>query len=384
MPLPTNGESTAGTTTTLQNAPGSAGYTGSYTFIDPGGTYPQSKLDAQVTGNVNGFRGASGSGGGKFNPGGGIKLPDFSGLDKALGILGSALAIGQLISSTPAILNQAGENLKAFGNSAVSLFRDIKGSLGKKPTKPEIFDPFQVFVRVSGSEASDWRVKLSTNFDALAGGDVSGHPFEHLKNTNGMVFPFTPSITMTHKANYTVTDPTHNNFSYQGYKNSSVEDITITCDFPVNTFADGQYWIAATTFLKSATKMFYGQSTPQGNPPIVCYLSGYGPYIFNGIPVVIKSYQVELKDNVSYKRIPTAVATSSLDGESTIMITGKVGTDSVPFNDSMTTKAADSANQTWVPMMSTITVIVSPIYNRERIRQFSMKDYTRGTYAGVL
>jgi len=382
MPLPTNGESTAGTTTTIQNAPGSAGYTGSYTFIDPGGTYPQSKLDAQVTGTVNGFRGSGGSAAAK--KGFGINLPDFSGLDKALGVLGSALAIGQLISSTPALLDQAGENLKAFGNSFKSLFRDIKGSLGKKPGEKPPFDPFQLFVKVSGSEADDWRVKISTNFQALAGTDLKNHPFKFLEETNGMVFPFTPSITMTHKANYTVTDPTHNNFSYQGYKNSSVEDITITCDFPVNTYRDGQYWIAATTFLKSATKMFYGQSTPQGNPPIVCYLSGYGPYIFNGIPVVIKSYQVELKDNVSYKRIPTA-SSDAPEADATPMVTGKISNQSLPMgNATLTTAGADSANQTWVPMMSTITVIVSPIYNRERIRQFSMKDYTRGTYAGVL
>jgi hypothetical protein len=381
MPLPTNGESTAGTTTTVQNAPGSAGYTGSYTFIDPGGTYPQSKLDAQVTGTVNGFRGSGGSSP-SSKKGFGIDLPDFSGLDKALGQLGAALAIGQLISSTPAILGQAGENLKAFGNSFVSLFRDIKGKLSKSPSKKDNFDPFEVFVKVSGSDASDWRVKLTTNFEALAGDDLSDHPFEKLKQTGGMVFPFTPSITMTHKANYTVTDPTHNNFSYQGYKNSSVEDITITCDFPVNTYSDGQYWIAATTFLKAATKMFYGQSTPQGNPPIVCYLSGYGPYIFNGIPVVVKSYQVELKDNVTYKRIASAVGSAEADKSIAYPIPSK--TAGPLTGESKFADGADSANQTWVPMMSTITVIVSPIYNRERIRQFSMKDYTRGTYSGVL
>jgi hypothetical protein len=383
MPLPTNGESTAGTTTTIQNAPGSAGYTGSYTFIDPGGTYPQSKLDAQVTGTVNGFRGGPG-GGGKSKKGFGINLPDFSGLDRALGVLGSALAIGQLISSTPALLSQAGQSLKAFGRDAASIFRNIKGQLSGTPAKKSEADPFQVFTKVAGSAATDWRVKISTNLEALAGdNNLRGHPFEHLKETGGMVFPFTPSITMTHKANYTVTDPTHNNFSYQGYKNSSVEDITITCDFPVNTYADGQYWIAATTFLKSATKMFYGQSTPQGNPPIVCYLSGYGPYIFNGIPVVIKSYQVELKDNVSYKRInsaglPDAEAETGLE-TTTMSPSGKMVTTYIREQAGF-----PSAYQTWVPMMSTITVIVSPIYNRERVRQFTMRDYTRGMHSGVL
>jgi hypothetical protein len=178
-----------------------------------------------------------------------------------------------------------------------------------------------------------------------------------------MVFPLTPNITVTHKASYTTVEPVHNNFAFQGYKSSNVDDITISCDFPVNSYYDGRYWIAATNFLKSATKMFYGQSSPQGNPPIVCQLSGYGAHVFNDIPVVIKSYQVELKDNVQYKMIGA--------------------TEAMGLSKDMGNFVADK-NVTWVPMNSTITVVVSPVYNREKLRQFSLQDYSAGGTKGVL
>jgi len=33
---------------------------------------------------------------------------------------------------------------------------------------------------------------------------------------------------------------------------------------------------------------------------------------------------------------------------------------------------------TWVPTTSNITIVVAPIYNRTRLRQFSLKDYANG------
>jgi hypothetical protein len=150
-------------------------------------------------------------------------------------------------------------------------------------------------------------------------------------------------------------DPIHNNFTIQNYKGSSVEDITITGEFSVNSQEEGAYWIAATTFLKTVTKMFYGSSRPQGNPPLVCRLSGYGQYVFDDIPVVVKSYQVEFKDSVQYKRILPVGG-------------GGIGT----------------SLGTWVPVLSTITVVVAPIYSRQNLRRFDLQDYANGKSSGVL
>jgi hypothetical protein len=362
MPLPTSTPSTAGTTNVINNVPGTAGYTGSYTFIDPGGNYPQSAVDLSTQIKAGGIGSNTMAGGGNGKGGFGIKLPDFSGLDRALGALGAAIALGQTLMSIPNIVKGIANNFVAIGQNlkrSVQGLLDFPGQL--QQAAKDAFNPDKYVF--SGVNNKDWRVKLYTNFSVLGG---AGNPmFKMLEETGGMVFPLTPNITVTHKAAYTTTEPIHNNFAYQGFKFSNVEDITISCEFPVNTHYEGKYWIAATTFLKSATKMFYGQSIPAGSPPIVCKLRGYGAHIFNDIPVVIKSYQVELKDNVQYKMIGASEMFSKITSDVTPVL-------------------SQDPNVTWVPTMSQITVVVSPVYNREKLRQFSLQDYAKGGMKGVL
>ena len=134
----------------------------------------------------------------------------------------------------------------------------------------------------------------------------------------------------------------HSNYQVHSYKNSVVDDIQISGDFTCETESDAAYWIAATTFFKTATKMFFGQGAYAGNPPLVCNLSGYGASVFDNIPVIVKSFSVDLKDDVNY-----------------------IHCDKWKTN-------------TWVPVVSTITVTVAPIYSRQRLRQFSLQDYASG------
>jgi hypothetical protein len=187
-------------------------------------------------------------------------------------------------------------------------------------------------------------VRINCDFDTLFGSPL----FARLKSTGGVVWPYLPNITVSTKANYTQVDPTHNNFPFQSYKNSQVEDITITGEFSSETQEDAEYWIAATTFFRTATKMFYGQGALAGNPPVICQLTGYGANIFNNVPVIIKSFSVDLKDDVNY------------------------------------VKCTIAGSPTWVPMMSTITVVVAPIYNRERLRKFSLQNFAAGKEIGMI
>ena len=166
--------------------------------------------------------------------------------------------------------------------------------------------------------------------------------FKLLENTGGVVWPYLPNIQISTKANYTQVDPVHSNYPFQAYKNSQVDEISISGEFTAEVETDAAYWIAATTFFKTATKMFFGQGENAGNPPIICHLYGYGSSIFDKVPVIIKSFNVELKDDVNYVKCTT------------------FGTD------------------TWVPIVSNVSVTVSPIYNRTNLRKFSLQDYASG------
>ena len=210
------------------------------------------------------------------------------------------------------------------------------------PKGAELFAQGGGTTRISSTNASDWRVRIRLNspatYEQLLG---SNSPFMNLiKVRGGVIWPYLPNIQLTTKANYTSIDTTHSNYPFYAYKNSAVEDIQISGEFSAETEQDAAYWIAATMFLRTVTKMFFGQGPNAGNPPPICVLDGYGTSVFKNVPVIVKSFSVDFKDDVNYVYYgPT---------------------------------------QTWVPIMSTVSCTVAPIYNRARLRQFDLRKYAAG------
>ena len=192
-------------------------------------------------------------------------------------------------------------------------------------------------IKLEPGAKNDWRVRITCQWNIF-----QSPLFSLLESTGGVVWPYMPNITVSTKADYSAINPVHNNYTQYSYKGSSIDDIQITGEFTCETETDAAYWIAATTFFKTATKMFFGQGEFAGNPPLICNLTGYGSSIFDKVPVIIKAFSVDLKDDVNYIRCNT------------------FGTN------------------TWVPVLSTISVTVSPVYNRQRLRKFSLQDYARG------
>jgi hypothetical protein len=95
--------------------------------------------------------------------------------------------------------------------------------------------------------------------------------------------------------------------------------------------------------------MFYGESNPLGNPPVVCRLNGYGKHILNNMPVVITNFTTDLPVDVDY--IQCAVPEGS----------GQIN---------------------YVPAQSSITVTLQPQYARRSVSGFSLNDYAGGNHVG--
>lgn len=312
------------------------------------------------------------TGGGKFNLESGFgSLSSTGGVNGAAqtlvgGVRGALNAAGQAAGAISNAASDAAGALNRLTNGIASAgglgsgLANIAGkisaaagqlnnllSLGRGRNLPSGAELFKqvASVQVVPAIEGDWRVRVTCDFDTLFGAGS----FPRLKETAGMVFPFTPNLTFSSKANYTTTDPVHSNFPFQSYKNSQVDDITISGEFPAETAEDAAYWVEATTFLRTATKMFYGQGAFAGNPPIVCKLNGYGPRIFNNVPVVIKGFTIDLKDDINYINY------------------------------------VDSTNgENWVPVLSSISITVTPVYNRERLRRFNLQNFAAGKEIGIL
>lgn len=257
-----------------------------------------------------------------------------------------AATVANTAANANALLNRVGASVPIIGqiSGLAGGLSNIFGLFKSKNILPgaELFagESKSAYVEVKQSLGDDWRVRLDCNFNLFPGS------FPRLIATSGLVWPYLPNFTIVSKANYNQVDPIHNIQPFNAYKNSMIEDIQISGDFSVETEADAEYWIQATTFLRTATKMFFGNSTYVGNPPVICNLTGYGARVFHNVPVIIKSFSIDFKEDVQYMKYTAA--------------------------------------NTWVPVLSTISVTVSPVYNRSRLRQFSLQDFAAGRAVGYI
>jgi hypothetical protein len=140
-----------------------------------------------------------------------------------------------------------------------------------------------------------------------------------------------------------------------------VPTINITGDFPVQNYQDAQYWVGMVHFFRSVTKMFFGaDNANRGNPPPILWLKGYGDYVFNNVPVVVKNFSVTMGQDVDY------ISTSQNNSVNAV-------------NFEVTNKQESSS---WAPAMSTVNLIVQPIYSRESTKNFSMTKFINGEISG--
>jgi hypothetical protein len=142
--------------------------------------------------------------------------------------------------------------------------------------------------------------------------------------------------------------------------------LNIIGEFPVQNQQDAKHWVATVNFLRTATKMFFGSDNDslKGNPPPILHLSGYGSHMFQKVPVVLNSFNVELRSGIDY--ISTKQEATPFQ--------------STPQNIHFDVNSTEE--QTWAPTLSNISVLVTPIYSRDSIKNFSMKDFVRGKLNG--
>jgi len=174
-------------------------------------------------------------------------------------------------------------------------------------------------------------------------------PFEAIfGNYGGVLFPYTPQITLESKADYTTLNTLHSNYAIQFYKNSSVSDIAVTATFTVQNDRDSDYYVGVVRMLTALTKMKFGAEPNAGSPPPICRLFAYGEYILKNVPVAISSFRHDLPEDVDF-----------------YTTTSQFGVVSVPTK-------------------SQFTINLKPIYSRREMMGITVNDYLAhsGSIAG--
>lgn len=243
----------------------------------------------------------------------------------------------------------------------------------------------------------DWRVRLqlAPQSNYLYNSENPGI-LQPLRITNGIIFPYTPKIDMSYRANYQSSEVTHSNYKNYFYQGSEVGDITLTAQFTAQSTSDANYVLAVIQFFRSATKMFYGQDSQRGSPPPLVFLSGFGEYQFNNHACVITEFTYSLPDDVDYIRAQSV----NITGEPTVRARARqnVATNNIfasvqRLAAAFTTKGALPAkpfgtvpgaatgisNPTYVPTDLTITVRLLPVVSRQKVsQQFSLQNFANG------
>jgi hypothetical protein len=254
----------------------------------------------------------------------------------------------------------------------------------------------------SAAGEDDWRVRLSLAESATIfykDATTQNSIMAPLIETNGVIWPYTPSIQVSHVANYSTAVLTHSNYSAHFYNNSDVSDITVSGEFTVQSVEEGQYLMAAIYFLRSATKMFFGQGANVGNPPPVLFLDGYGSHYFPHVPCVVTNFTHNLSNDVDYIQVP--ITQTSLEDVAPVNApdnpNGAVnylenkGLENIPqlgrgtnlVKKASTQKFSTITSTTRVPTASTVSVTLRPVYSRQNLHdRFNLSDFSQGKLIG--
>ena len=225
--------------------------------------------------------------------------------------------------------------------------------------------------RISGSpamrvdEKKDWRVRISlppnSKFAFRDGAnrapDTTDSPaaglMESLRadglGSDGVVFPYTPQITISHAARYSELALTHSNYKNFFYEGSEVANIQIQGVFTCQNSEEARYLMACIQFLRACTKMNFGIEDPAaGTPPTLVRLSGYGEhYIPGSLNCVVTAVSHAMPDDVDYIKYEL----------------GK--------------------SYGWMPIQSTLTVNLQPVVSRSRQSSSTLlSDFIKGSFLG--
>jgi hypothetical protein len=225
----------------------------------------------------------------------------------------------------------------------------------KRPASQAMYvspvNPYQVDVNVESqlktgglriTENTDWRVRLDLGTKNQQ--FYTSPLLLPLKETKGVVFPYTPQLAITHNATYIPSQITHANFQHFTYSNSDVGAINITGDFTAQNEDEGKYLLAVIHFFRAVTKMYFGgdQSPQAGTPPPILFLTAHGPMLFNRVPVVVTSFVSTFPADVNYLYVNS------------------------------------SQGQNRVPTMMSLAVTVQPVFNRQQSKTFSLDKFVKG------
>lgn len=249
--------------------------------------------------------------------------------------------------------------------------------------------------------SSDMRIRLAALNPAAV---YANSPIMAVLNqTGGMMFPYTPTISVTQGVDYMTLQLVHSDSDYQAYTRTPSVKISVNGKFTVQNLREGQYALACIHFLRTVSKSYFGEKdaqatnnatsaltnvlnapissllTPAGNagggnaglPPPVLLFSGYGNLMFNRLRVILTSHSYTFDESMDTVAVP--IGGGSLGSFGSLLGGGLSGL-SNPLG------GAVSGGLIRIPAMFTLSCELTVIQTPKRMRtEFSFEDFANGT-----
>jgi hypothetical protein len=213
-----------------------------------------------------------------------------------------------------------------------------------------------------------------------------------LRDTNGVVWPYQPQITWEQSVDYASIDMVHVNQEIMAYTKTPAAKFSVSGSFSVQNQQEGMYALAAIHFMRTMTKMYFGTGAHLGTPPPVLLFDAYGQYMFNQLPVIITSYNVELPNDIDYVPVDLSYLPTFTDPQSQTNMPGNSKTTKTPqlnsqrmaydaafissslFKSSLT----GQAGYVWLPSVFTLGVSLTVQNTATRLRAFNLDSFRTG------
>ena len=156
------------------------------------------------------------------------------------------------------------------------------------------------------------RVSLPRNSDILETETGAPNPILlPLRKFGGIIWPYTPTINISHQAEYGEYETAHTNYPVSYFTKSRPPNLQVSGPLTAQSAAEGHYMIAVLHFLRIVTKMHFGMNDKKrGTPPPVLKFSAYGDLMFSNVPVLIRSFAYDLGQDIDYIDVETDSASA--------------------------------------------------------------------------
>lgn len=217
------------------------------------------------------------------------------------------------------------------------------------------------------SDFYERRVRLRPKPDAMT--QILGESplLSVIRSTNGMVWPYQPMITYQQDVDYQQVNMVHTNQEFYAYTKTNAVKLTVDGEFTVQNQTEGRYVLGCLHFLRTITKMWFGQGDNLGTPPPVLFFDAFGEYMFNKLPVIVTSFSSSMPKDVDYVPID-------------LTNLGNISANSIPPTVPNNIKFQQNKNgYVWLPALFTISVSMTVQNTPAKLRTFNLDQFRNGT-----